>query len=60
MLFDAAWVNYCGVLQGHGTTVGYPNPGRTAGLRGRKRDLTEGGIRIPGLQRNQQNVTLVY
>ena len=27
----------------HGT------PGETNGLRGRKRDLTEGGIRVPGL-----------
>ena len=25
------------------------NPGETSGLRGRKRDLTEGGIRVPGL-----------
>jgi hypothetical protein len=25
------------------------NPGSTNGLRGRKRDLTEGGIRVPGL-----------
>jgi arylsulfatase A-like enzyme len=27
----------------------FPNPGSTGGLRGRKRDLTEGGIRVPGL-----------
>lgn len=27
----------------------FPNPGSTAGLLGRKRTLTEGGIRMPGL-----------
>ena len=27
----------------------FPDPGVTGGLRGRKRDLTEGGIRVPGL-----------
>ena len=32
--------------QGTGT---YPNPGRTGGLRGRKRDVTEGGTRVIGL-----------
>ena len=32
----------------HGQPAG-DNPGSTNGLRGRKRDLTEGGIREPGL-----------
>ena len=32
----------------HGQQAG-DNPGSTNGLRGRKRDLTEGGIREPGL-----------
>ena len=27
----------------------FPNPGVTGGLFGRKRDLTEGGVRVPGL-----------
>ena len=30
-------------------TGSYANPGRTAGLRGRKRDVTEGGTRVIGL-----------
>ena len=34
---------------GQGTGKPFPNPGSTGGLRGRKRDLTEGGIRVPGL-----------
>ena len=33
---------------GQGTSA-FTNPGRTAGLRGRKRDVTEGGTRVPGL-----------
>ena len=35
----------------HATSPAQPgsNPGSTGGLRGRKRDLTEGGIREPGL-----------
>lgn len=33
---------------GHDTAP-FPNPGRTNGLRGRKRDLTEGGIGVMGL-----------
>lgn len=33
---------------GQGTSL-FPNPGRTAGLRGRKRDCTEGGTRVIGL-----------
>ena len=34
---------------GQGTGTPFSNPGRTDGLRGRKRDLTEGGIREIGL-----------
>ena len=34
---------------GQGTGGSFINPGRTGGLRGRKRDLTEGGIREIGL-----------
>lgn len=34
---------------GQGTGTPFINPGRTDGLRGRKRDLTEGGIREIGL-----------
>ena len=30
-------------------TASWANPGRTAGLRGRKRDVTEGGTRVIGL-----------
>ena len=30
-------------------TGSFPNPGRTDGLRGRKRDVTEGGTRVIGL-----------
>lgn len=33
---------------GQGTGI-FPNPGRTDGLRGRKRDVTEGGTRVIGL-----------
>lgn len=29
--------------------VAFPNPGSTGGLTGRKRSLTEGGIRVPGV-----------
>lgn len=35
--------------EGNGTTT--PGRGSTGGLRGRKRDLHEGGIRVPGLAR---------
>jgi arylsulfatase A-like enzyme len=35
-------------MTGHDTAP-FPNPGSTDGLRGRKRDLTEGGIRVPGI-----------
>jgi hypothetical protein len=35
------------MIQGTGTP--FVNPGRTGGLRGRKRDCTEGGIREIGL-----------
>eukprot|EP00051_Salpingoeca_urceolata_P033127 m.19085 g.19085 ORF g.19085 m.19085 type:complete len:662 (-) comp5874_c0_seq1:180-2165(-) len=34
---------------GQGTGKPFVNPGRTGGLRGRKRDLTEGGIREIGM-----------
>lgn len=34
---------------GQGTAGAFPNPGRTAGLRGRKRDCTEGGTRVIGI-----------
>ena len=34
---------------GQGTGQPFPNPGSSGGLRGRKRDLTEGGIGVPGL-----------
>jgi hypothetical protein len=33
---------------GHDCTM-FPNPGSTGGLTGRKRALTEGGIRVPGV-----------
>ena len=36
-------------MAGQGTKVGFLNPGRTDGLRGRKRDATEGGIREIGI-----------
>ena len=35
-------------LGGH-DCVSFPNPGSTGGLTGRKRALTEGGIRVPGI-----------
>eukprot|EP01060_Flectonema_neradi_P032667 TRINITY_DN523_c0_g1_i13.p1 TRINITY_DN523_c0_g1~~TRINITY_DN523_c0_g1_i13.p1 ORF type:complete len:569 (+),score=122.32 TRINITY_DN523_c0_g1_i13:61-1767(+) len=36
-------------MAGQGTSKGFPNPGRTDGLRGRKRDTSEGGIREIGI-----------
>ena len=47
--------------QGGQGTAEFPNPGRTNGLRGRKRDATEGGTREiglieypPAIQRNRE------
>lgn len=36
-------------MKGGQGTGSFHNPGRTAGLRGRKRDVTEGGTRVIGL-----------
>ncbi len=48
-------------------TPNFLNPGRTGGLRGRKRDVTEGGTRViglveypPAVVRNRREVTLIF
>ena len=50
-MFHPIVLNYTEVspANGQGTNTPFVNPGRTGGLRGRKRDLTEGGIREIGI-----------